>query len=132
MSARYQRCVLMAEPVCEREEIHACPNCRRAKQMPAIVMAEPMHAEFSTGSVDCLLALPDREDISSNLALPAPRVPGIGLQIVKQSLHCRDYRNPPSIATLRTGVLVSSDPDRLSLPLDVGPFNPTRFVDATA
>jgi hypothetical protein len=100
--------------------------------MPAIVMTEPLHAKLGASSVYCFLVLPDREDISSSLALPAPRITGIGLEIVKQPLHRRYYRDPSAVVALCAGILVSRDPDLFPRPVDVRPLHPTRFIDATA
>lgn len=130
VSFRYQCRVRMSKPVCEREEINSRLHRCRAKQMPKIVVTEPLDAEFLASVIDRLLALSDRENVT--LTLPAPCVPGIRLHVGEKRSHCRNDRNPPTLSRLGSGMFVSGNPDLLALTVDVRPLHPSRFIDATA
>src|ERR1700745_1296441 len=108
VSSRYQCRVRVSKPVCEREEINTRLHCCSTKQMPKIVMAEPLHAQLIASVINRLLALTNCDNVA--LTVPAPCVPGIRFQIVEQCSHCRNNGNPSAFTGLRAGMLVSCNP----------------------
>ena len=80
-------------------------------------MTEPLDVQLIASVINRLLALLNRENVA--LTVPAPCVPGIGFQVVKQRSHCRNNRNPSAFAGLGPGMLVSCNPDLFALPVDV-------------